>query len=75
MFLSRATSDNLFIKVGATEKIRSVIVTDINGRVVMRTGENNRSSMTLHVQSLANGLYWLQVETNQKKYNMKFIRN
>lgn len=66
--------DNLTIKLPANQTAKNISVTDASGRLVLRFAPGNRPVITLPVHHLSKGVYWLQVQTDQKSYRMQFMK-
>lgn len=65
--------DNLTIKLPAAETVKSLVITDAGGRIVLRRGQANTSVITVPVQAFSKGIYWLQIETGQRTYRSSFM--
>lgn len=66
--------DNLTIKLPANQTAKNISVTDASGRLVLRIAPGNRPVITIPVHKLSKGMYWLQVQTDQKSYRMPFMK-
>ena len=53
------------------EKITKSIITDITGKKIL---EVNGKSNSIDVEKLQSGIYFIQVFTEERKYESKFIR-
>lgn len=67
--------DQLQLRADATEIVRAVTITDAAGRLQLHMATTgNVRPVTIPVQKLSKGIYWLQVTTDRKTYRLKFIR-
>jgi S-formylglutathione hydrolase len=64
-------SDHLYLK--CEEKNISVQISDINGKVVLKTVSNNKSS--INISSLKDGMYFIQVKNKKYFSNSTFFVN
>jgi hypothetical protein len=58
------------IQLGTEERLKSVLVSDVNGKPV----EVNRVNNLIDVSNLSSGLYFIQVETENGMFREKFIK-
>tara|TARA_B110001469_G_scaffold80368_1_gene76032 strand:+ start:521 stop:2020 length:1500 start_codon:yes stop_codon:yes gene_type:complete len=58
------------IQLGTEERLKSVLVSDVNGKLV----EVNRVNNLIDVSNLSSGLYFIQVETENGMFREKFIK-
>lgn len=66
--------DNLTIRLPANQSAKHISVTDAAGRLVLRYTPRNGAVITIPVQNLSKGMYWLQVQTDQKNYRLQFMK-
>jgi uncharacterized repeat protein (TIGR03803 family) len=66
--------DNLTIKLPANQTAKNISVTDASGRLVLRFAPGNRPVITIPVHNLTKGMYWLQVQTDQKSHRIPFMK-
>ena len=59
------------IQLGTEERLKSVLVSDVNGKPV----EVNRVNNLIDVSNLSSGLYFIQVETENGMFREKFVKN
>ncbi|MFT7086115.1 MAG: hypothetical protein ACJAV5_001838 [Vicingaceae bacterium] len=58
------------LRINTDEPVRSILVSDINGKAV----EVNRSNKVIDVSNLSCGLYFIQVETENGMFREKFVK-
>jgi uncharacterized repeat protein (TIGR03803 family) len=67
-------NDRLYIQSGS-EKITAVQITDAMGRMVLqKRSAGNSTSISVPVQSLPGGLYWLQIHTTHQTWRKPFMK-
>ena len=60
---------------GDNLNIKSVIISDLNGRVVKQDIFNNVSNISLNVSDLSSGIYLMNINTNEGSIVKKIIKN
>ena len=58
------------LRINTDKPVRSISVSDINGKAV----KINRSNNTIDVSNLSSGLYFIQVETEKGILREKFVK-
>ncbi len=66
------THDVLNIDNRSMENIKSISITDMSGRIVLRDQGNVNSVSLAHLQ---NGMYMVTIETNRNRFTQKIVKN
>lgn len=66
------TTDIINIDNTFNKEIRQIIVMDIHGKIVLK---QNKNLFNINIQNLENGIYFLQIFSEDLKYNYKLIKN
>jgi hypothetical protein len=53
---------------------KTVQVSDLTGRVVM-TGSSNTDKVNVNISSLANGIYYVKIQSNNAVETIKVVKN
>ena len=64
------------INIANTENIKNseIIITDISGKEIYRTSVDNQTSVTIDLTAHANGIYFIKIETNDKIYTQRWVK-
>jgi alpha-tubulin suppressor-like RCC1 family protein len=65
-------NDLLNIRIPDNETIADVRITDLSGRIVL--GESSKISQ-INVGTLLPGMYFLQIQSEYRRYRIKFLKN
>ncbi|MGQ8335613.1 M1 family aminopeptidase [Sunxiuqinia sp. A32] len=65
-------TNELYISLDQSEKIQSVAISDVNGKIIEQFKE--LPSNKINVSQLASGTYFLQLETDKKGYRKQFLK-
>ncbi|MFC2113609.1 T9SS type A sorting domain-containing protein [Bacteroidota bacterium] len=68
------SSHEITIDVSGNVSIKSIDVIDMQGRKVLNITSKMNSTNKIDVRGLQNGIYFLQIYTDSKTYNSKFIK-
>ena len=68
-------SDSFTIKLSKQQKIKSLKIVDINGRLVKNIQPNITSNDVYNLSSLKSGIYLLSIETDEGNFQKKLIKN
>ncbi len=68
-------TDKLWVQAGQNEDIERVSLTDVSGRCVFLSQNNSANASVINVSSLPAGVYFLQVQVNNARFNYKVIIN
>lgn len=73
-FYPNPVRDVLNINTNSSEPISTIIITDINGRLVQQVKPALSGFVSVSVKNLPAGIYWIQVKTTQHVYTQKITR-
>lgn len=62
------------LNIQAYQPIQSITIMDIQGRLIKPIFEHGVLNMSLDVQDLSNGMYYIQIETLSGKQQMPFVK-
>jgi alpha-tubulin suppressor-like RCC1 family protein len=65
------TNDKINIELSDDLEISKIVITDITGKIVLDQNENLK---TINVEDLSNGLYIIQLFSDQKIFQGKFVK-
>lgn len=72
-FLIIPNPANTSIFIQSPYNIQSVLIKDISGKNIMQQNISNTNSATLDISALANGLYFVQIQTEQGIFTEKLV--
>ena len=68
-------SDTFSIKLSPQQKIKSLKIVDLNGRLVKNIQPNITSNSVYNLSNLKSGIYLVLIETDKGKFQKKLIKN
>ncbi|MCG9881610.1 MAG: T9SS type A sorting domain-containing protein [Bacteroidia bacterium] len=67
-------NSQISIQANAEMKNAQIVVLNSIGEIVLNQSTENANSLTLDISALNNGIYFIQVQANNKLYKQKFLK-